>query len=140
VWSNEDTGVDFPRDDAAQSYAAGMAIEFLTVNQAARALGRDPSGLHKAAKAGQFLRDQEGRVILAGGVLVTSLEELVSLAEAGRLRAEDAERAAQAARDEAELTKLEFGEYKARSSSQLQALIEAHEASARALRELAPRS
>lgn len=116
-----------------------MAIEFQPVIQAAKALGRDPSGLHRAAKAGQLLRDEDGRVLLAGGALVTSLAELVALAEAYRLRAEDAERAAQAARDEVELAQLELGEFKARSSSQLQALVEAHEASARALRELAPR-
>ncbi|MGB7982780.1 MAG: hypothetical protein WCF36_18520 [Candidatus Nanopelagicales bacterium] len=116
-----------------------MAIELLTVTQAAKVLGRDPSGLHKTIKSGHYLKHEDGRVILVDGRLVTSLEDLVAVAEAARASAEAADRVARAAQDQVEVLNLEFGEFKARSSNQLSAVVDAHEAVARAMRELAPR-
>ena len=117
-----------------------MDMALLSVGEAAQVLGRDRSGLHRQVKAGQVLTDAEGRLVVVDGRLITALTDLVDLVGSLAARAEAAERTSRAAQDEVELLKLEYGEFKARSSTQLQAVVEAHEAAARAMRELAPRS
>lgn len=122
-----------------------MRMVLVSVAEAAELLGRDRSGLHRLVKNGQAVADAQGRVLVAGDRLVASLDDLVESVAALADRVDAAERAARRAQDEADLLNLEYGEFKARSSTQLKALVEAHDASARALeagaramRELAP--
>ena len=116
-----------------------MAVELLSLAEAGVRLGRDRSGLHRLAKSGRILTDETGHVVVADGELVASLAQLVELAAAAAARTAASERAAEAANDRVELLNLELGEVKARAALQLQAVVEAHEAAARAIRELIPR-
>lgn len=132
-----------------------MPIQFLSFTAAAEALDRHPSGIRRNAAAGKILvlgEPGDQKVVVANGELVETAEQLQSLILSVSQQAVDAERravaaeqAAQAAGDQLEVLRIEFGEYRARSTAQLRALVEAQTANvaaqaanARAIAELVP--
>lgn len=124
-----------------------MEIKVVAVPEAARLLGKVPSGIHKSINAGETLvlgKKPGQRVVMANGQLVRNVEELLALTlaavdqvSAAAERTSAAEQAAQAAGDQLEVLRLEFGEFRARASSQLKALADAQVANASQLHALA---
>ncbi len=124
-----------------------MEINVVAVPEAARLLGKGPSGIHKSINAGETLAvgTKPGqRVVIANGALVRNAEELLALtlaavdqASAEAERTSAAEHAAQVAKDQLEVLRLEFGEFRARANSQLKALADAQLANASQLHALA---
>ncbi len=123
-----------------------MDVRLIPVADAAVELGKDPSGIRRRLRPDAqtpLLTDRDRKsVILADGVLVEDLEHLVQIVRTAVRGQAIAEAALRTAEDKVELLKLELGELKARSTSELQSLAEALEAagsataaSARALRE-----